>query len=135
MFYARKPLIRSACLIVAAAASFVTLSSGLAQERDSRLELSAVGQPAPSPVLNPRHPETYVVKRGDTLWGIASVFLRDPWLWPEIWQINPQIENPHLIFPGDMLSLAYRGDGRPVVQVTERDRTRHLASGDLRAGE
>lgn len=120
MFYARKPLMRSACLIVAAAASFVTLSSGLAQERNSRLELAAVGQPATSPVLNPRHPETYVVKRGDTLWGIASVFLRDPWLWPEIWQINPQIENPHLIFPGDMLSLAYGGDGRPVVQVTER---------------
>ena len=120
MFYARKPLVRSACLIVAAAASFVTLSSSLAQERDSRLELAAVGQPAPSPVLNPRHPETYVVKRGDTLWGIASVFLRDAWLWPEIWQVNPQIENPHLIFPGDMLSLAYRSDGRPVVQVTER---------------
>ena len=120
MFYARKPLIRSACLIVAAAASFVTLSSGLAQERSSRLELAAVGQPAPSPVLNPRHPETYVVKRGDTLWGIASVFLRDPWLWPEIWQVNPQIENPHLIFPGDMLSLSYGSDGRPVVQVTER---------------
>ena len=120
MFYARKPLIRSACLIVAAAASFVTLSSGLAQERDSRHELAGVGQPAASPVLNPRHPETYVVKRGDTLWGIASVFLRDPWLWPEIWQVNPQVENPHLIFPGDMLSLAYRSDGRPVVQVTER---------------
>src|SRR5512147_1287411 len=120
MFYARKPLIRSACLIVAAAASFVTLSSGLAQERNSGLDLAAVGQPAPSPVLNPRHPETYVVKRGDTLWGIASVFLRDPWLWPEIWQINPQIENPHLIFPGDTLSLSYGGDGRPAVQVTER---------------
>jgi hypothetical protein len=58
-----------------------------------------------------------VVKRGDTLWGIASMFLRDPWLWPEIWQVNPQVENPHLIFPGDMLSLAYRSDGRPVIQV------------------
>ena len=54
MFYARKPLIRSACLIAAAAASFVTLSSGLAQERNSRLELAgAVGQQAASPVLNP----------------------------------------------------------------------------------
>jgi hypothetical protein len=68
-------------------------------------------------VLNPRHPETYVVQRGDTLWDIASMFLRDPWYWPEIWQINPQVENPHLIFPGDVLSLAYLDDGRPVVQV------------------
>lgn len=120
MFYARKPLMRSACLIAAAAASFVTLSSGLAQERNSRLDVAAVGQPSPSPVLNPRHPETYVVKRGDTLWDIASMFLRDPWLWPEIWQVNPQIENPHLIFPGDTLALTYRGDGRPAVQVTQR---------------
>ncbi len=118
MFYARKPLIRSGCLIAAAAASFALLSSGSAQERNTRLELAAaVGQPASPPVLNPRHPETYVVKRGDTLWDIASMFLRDPWLWPEIWQINPQIENPHLIFPGDMLSLAYTGDGRPVIQL------------------
>jgi hypothetical protein len=67
-------------------------------------------------VLNPRHPESYVVQRGDTLWDIASMFLRDPWLWPEIWQINPQVANPHLIFPGDLLSLAYL-DGRPVIQL------------------
>jgi hypothetical protein len=45
------------------------------------------------------------------------MFLRDPWYWPEIWQINPQVENPHLIFPGDILSLAYLDDGRPVVQL------------------
>ena len=38
----------------------------------------------------------------------------------EIWQVNPQIENPHLIFPGDTLALTYRGDGRPAVQVTQR---------------
>jgi hypothetical protein len=117
MLFARKPLIRSTILLAASAASFILLSSSIAQERNSRLEVAAVGQQPPSPVLNPRHPETYVVQRGDTLWDIASMFLRDPWYWPEIWQINPQVENPHLIFPGDILSLAYLDDGRPVVQL------------------
>ncbi|HVW71440.1 MAG TPA: LysM peptidoglycan-binding domain-containing protein [Steroidobacteraceae bacterium] len=69
------------------------------------------------PVINPTAPKSYTVKRGDTLWGIASMFLRDPWLWPEVWYINPQVANPHLIYPGDTLALAYGADGKPQIRL------------------
>jgi LysM repeat protein len=70
-------------------------------------------------VVNPTAPKHYVVKRGDTLWGIAAMYLRDPWLWPEVWVINPQVPNPHLIYPGDTLSLAFGADGRPMVSLEQ----------------
>ncbi len=70
-----------------------------------------VSEPVP---LSADAPDEYVVKVGDTLWDIAAAFLRDPWFWPEIWYVNPDIENPHLIYPGDVLGLVYI-DGRPRV--------------------
>lgn len=83
------------------------------------LLISAVAVAQDAVDLNPDHPTRYIVKKGDTLWDISTQFLVEPWRWPEIWQTNPQVENPHLIYPGDELSLFYR-DGQPVVQVTRR---------------
>ena len=68
--------------------------------------------------LREDHPREYVVQPGDTLWDIASRFLTQPWQWPAIWQANPQIENPHQIFPGDVISLVFIG-GEPRLMVDD----------------
>ncbi len=60
-------------------------------------------------------PKTYIVKKGDTLWDISGVFLKQPWLWPKLWRLNPDINNPHLIYPGDELRLVFDKNGQPML--------------------
>lgn len=78
------------------------------------MALTIVSVQAQTLQLSPSAPATYTVKDGDTLWDISSIFLEDPWRWPEIWQVNSTISDPDLIYPGDTLSLVYV-DGSPRV--------------------
>jgi len=80
------------------------------------LALLATAAYADQVVLKDGHPDRYVVVKGDILWDISERFLDSPWLWPEVWYVNPQIENPHLIYPGDVISLVYV-DGKPQLRV------------------
>jgi hypothetical protein len=61
-------------------------------------------------------PQTYIVEKGDTLWRISGMYLSQPWLWPELWDANPQVDNPHLIYPGDELYLVWI-DGQPRLRL------------------
>ncbi len=70
--------------------------------------------------LQPDHPDRYVVVPGDTLWDIATRFLKSPWHWPKIWKINEQIANPHLIYPGDVILLRWV-DGQPQLTVLRKE--------------
>jgi LysM repeat protein len=99
-----------------AGSDYQTATAAAVASADAQPQAAAA---APMPQVRPDAPMTYTVKRGDTLWGIASMYLRDPWDWPEVWYINPHIRNPHLIYPGDKLALAYGSDGRPQVRLVE----------------
>ncbi|HMW22832.1 MAG TPA: LysM peptidoglycan-binding domain-containing protein [Burkholderiaceae bacterium] len=105
-------------------------------QRRTANEVAQAGVPLSE--LAPDAPDSYTVKRGDTLWDIAKLFLRSPWRWPELWGMNlQQIRNPHLIYPGQRLLLV-RKDGRAFLQLDEGPDTVKLSprarASDLRLG-
>src|SRR5688572_7717447 len=109
MTRSRHPLYALAAAAAAAVALAMALPTGVATGQEGGIDRSVI------PVA-PDAPDRYVVQKGDTLWDISAKFLTDPWYWPEIWHINPQVANPHLIYPGDELALIWV-DGRPQVTI------------------
>ena len=103
----RSPVISLASAALMALALSVALPAGVAIGQQQGIDRGVI------PVA-PDAPERYTVQTGDTLWDISARFLTDPWYWPEIWHINPQVANPHLIYPGDVLALTWV-EGQPRV--------------------
>ncbi|MDH5710510.1 MAG: LysM peptidoglycan-binding domain-containing protein [Gammaproteobacteria bacterium] len=96
------------------------------EEQMTGSELDASQQKQTTVRVKESHPRQYTVKKGDTLWDISSQFLRDPWFWPEIWHKNKQVQNPHLIYPGDVLTLIYvEGQPQIIVNGGQQQQTTH----------
>ncbi len=98
-----------------------TETQGLSDSGAPRLEDLPVAPDQHDVEFRASAPEQYTVVPGDTLWDLSNRFLVQPWYWPEIWYLNPQIENPHLIYPGDVISIFYVG-GKPYLTVADGPR-------------
>jgi hypothetical protein len=136
-------MLGTAAILCAALAAPAVQAQDLSVSASQRATAQQVAQQGvPLAELAPGAPDTYVVKRGDTLWGISGMYLKRPWRWPELWGMNLQeIRNPHLIFPGQTLYLEKNGSharlrtstsGEPeTVRVSPRTRTDSLADSAL----
>lgn len=146
---AHRAVLGAVAMLCAALATPAVQANDLPVSAAQRATATQVAQQGvPLAELAPEAPDTYVVKRGDTLWGISGMYLKRPWRWPELWGMNLQaIRNPHLIFPGQTLYLHKDGAyarlstsapganpalGDPqTVRVSPRTRTDSLADSAL----
>ncbi len=103
-----------------------TESQALPASGEPRLEDLPVSPEQHNVEFKASAPEQYTVVPGDTLWDLSNRFLVQPWYWPEIWYLNPQINNPHLIYPGDVISIFYVG-GKPYLTVGDGPRVTKLS--------
>jgi len=141
---ASRRLLHGGVAALALVASGWTVAEGVSQypvtsgQRSTAQKVAEAGVPLSD--LAPNAPERYTVKRGDTLWDISGLFLKQPWRWPELWGMNlTQIRNPHLIYPGQVLVLTRIGDRAilsfegnvPTVKLSPRIRTEPLDSGAI----
>ena len=101
-------------------------TQGLESSAEPRLEDLPVSPEQHNVEFKASAPEQYTVVPGDTLWDLSNHFLVQPWYWPEIWYLNPQIENPHLIYPGDVITIFYVG-GKPYLTVGDGPRVTKLS--------
>src|SRR5207253_2179948 len=95
--------------------------------------------PRPPPDSNiqvvPGTPEEYTILKGDTLWDLSQKFLNNPWYWPKIWSLNPGIENPHWIYPGNPLKIRTGEGGKASVAQVEQDPNAEQAQAQAQADD
>lgn len=111
-----KPFLQAAAFSLTLGACLVAQAQSASEtwpvtpgQRSTAQQVASAGVPLSE--ISPNAPDVYTVKKGDTLWGISSMYLVSPWRWPELWGMNmDQVRNPHLIYPGQVLFLEKVGD-------------------------